>query len=119
MSTPEQSSRIMEFYCKIPFTENTCKINVNSNLTIVEFLEYVDSIIKNNLNINSKYDIILVEMGQPRDELDRPIEPSYDQTLERRYGTIYNMGMSVGFYVRPINPITRDYIRRENYNEFL
>jgi len=113
MTQPE--SREMNVYCKIVYTEITTVISINSDMSIIEFLEYVKNYAKNNMNINSNYDIELVNMGQPGDELARQIEPILNQTIQDVYRTNYNNDQ-IGIYIRPINNISREFVRRNDYS---
>lgn len=69
---------------------------------------------RNNLNINQRYDIELVDTGKPDGELAPPMEPRYDETLLQRYG---HTNQLVTFYARPVHPITREFRRNANYSD--
>jgi hypothetical protein len=116
MDNNTQQVRYFDIYCKIPFTEVTGTFRVQSNMTITQFLEYANADIRNNLNIHSYYAIEVVQTGKPGVELAEAIEPTHEQTLEERYGNIYNAGNLVAFYIRPVNPVTREFIRRVDYS---
>jgi hypothetical protein len=113
MSNTEESSTF-QFYFKIPFTEITTFVEIQKCLTTNEFLEYVNIEVRNNLNINSKYDIEVVDAGKPNGELAYCMEPRYDETLLQRYGNVKTI---IACYARPVHPITREFIRRDNYFE--
>lgn len=112
-----QRIRDFNIYCKIPFTDITGMFTLQSNMTIAEFIEHANTNFRNNLNIHSSYDIEVVQTGNRDAELALPIETTTTQTLEQRYGHIYNAGNIVAFYIRPVNPVTREFIRRVNYSE--
>lgn len=111
MVTPQELNTI-PVYFKIPFTEITTTCVVDANLTTMEFMEYVDVEVRNNLNINSRYDIEIVEVGKPDGELAPCMEPRNDEMLLPRYN-----GSPKAYYVRPVHPITREFVRRDNYSE--
>lgn len=111
-ASPE--TNIISVYFKIPYTELTTVIDVDDSLTTVEFLEYVNVHVRNKLNINSRYDIELVDTGKPQGELAAPMEPRNDETLLQRYG---QNRTHLTFYARPVNPITREFRRNANYSD--
>jgi hypothetical protein len=113
MPTPEESNTI-KVYFKIPFTVITTTRIVSSSLTTNEFLEYVNTYVRNNLNINSRYDIELVDTGKPGGELATCLEPRNDETLLQRYNRVNQV---IAFYARPVHPITREFVRRDNYSD--
>ena len=117
MTTPVL--RNINVYCKICYTDITKEYSVQENITISDFLEFANTTIKPSLNINDSYDIDIVNVGNLVNgdaELAPPIEPRYDQTLGERYRDIINSYKTISFYVRPVHPITREFIRRENYS---
>lgn len=113
MSSSQESTTI-RVYCKIPYTDISTVFQIQNSLTTKEFLEYVNINVRNNLNINQRYDIEIVDTGKPHGELAEPMEPRCDETLLERYG---NTNTLVTFYARPINPITREFIRNANYRD--
>lgn len=110
----DSSQETMEFivYFKIPYTEVTSVNMIKKSLTTSEFVEYVNTDVRNTLNINSKYYIEVVDISKPSGELAEPIEPRNDETLLQRYGDV---NKSIAFYIRPVDRITREFIRRLNY----
>ena len=113
MATPQESNTI-QVYFKIPFTDITTTCVVDCSLTTLEFMDYVNSDVRNNLNINSRYDIELVDIGKRGGELATCMEPRYDETLLQRYN---RMNKVIAFYARPVHPITREFVRRDNYSD--
>jgi hypothetical protein len=110
-SSPETNT--IQVYFKIPYTEITTVVNVEDSLTTMEFLEYVNTNVRNNLNINQKYDIEIVDTDKTGGELAAPMEPRYDETLLQRYG---NTNQIISFYARPVHPITGEFIRQNDYS---
>jgi hypothetical protein len=103
-------NKTIELYCKIPFTETTGIFKIRYNLTISELLEYVNIHVRNKLNIDKSYDIEVVELELG--ELGKPIETNNKQTLRQVYRNINNCFV---FYVRPVHPITKVFIRKNDY----
>lgn len=87
---------------------------VQNSLTTQDFLEYVNIYVRNNLNINQRYDIELVDTGKEGGELAPAMEPRYDESLLQRYG---NTRQTVVFYARPVHPIIREFRRNTNYSD--
>ena len=121
--THTQELRTMEFYCKIPYTEITSTFRVPCDLTIAQFYEYCNNVVKVNLNIHSRYDIELVDIdnnvnGQA--ELARAIELRNNQTLKERYHLNYNNNNNnnnqTAIYIRPVNQTTREFIIQNDYS---
>ena len=117
--THTQELRTMEFYCKIPYSEITGTFRVPCDLTIAQFYEYCNNVVKVNLNIHSRYDIELVDIdnnvnGQA--ELARAIELRNNQTLKERYHINYNNNYQTAIYIRPVNLTTREFIIQNDYS---
>lgn len=110
MTYPQESN--ISVYFKIPYTEPTVSALIRNSLTISELLEYVKTTVRSNLNIDSKYDIELVDTGKPLLELASAIIPSNTETLLQRYGSV----TSVSFYIRPVDPITRQFVSYIDYS---
>lgn len=104
---------IIKVYCKIPFTEISHTFVVQDNLTICEFLQFTNIYLHNKLNINTKYDIELVVVGQPLKEFAPPLESRDSQRLRDKFSNISNL---IAFYARPINPNTREFVRQNDYS---
>lgn len=59
-----QETNTIQVYFKIPYTEITSVVVVQNLLIMREFLEYVNIDVRNNLHINQRYDIELVDTGK-------------------------------------------------------
>ena len=112
MPTP-QDSDTFQMYFKIPFTEITTKQRVPCNITTSDFKLYVNTYIRAILNINAQYYIEVVPIGKPEGELAPFMETRDFETLSQLYNSVNTL---IGFYIRPVNPITREFIRFDNYN---
>lgn len=100
-------------YFKIPFTEIRDTIKLPRNITMTEFLEFVNVELRNILNIHSKYYIEVVETNSSEGEYGPALLPSDSQTFEQRYG---NLSIPVAFYARPVNAETGQFVRQTNYH---
>ena len=109
------ANRTFEFYCKIPYTEITNFIKVDSTLTISQFIDLINSnFIRVYFDINDIYTIEVVEAGNNINgdaELAPALQPS-EETLEEKYGNNYK---SVAFYIRPVYGNDRIFIRTNDY----
>lgn len=108
------SETMYNIYFKIPFTEFTYSTDVPVLLTTEKLIEKVNLSIRSFLHISSKYDIELVDVGQPDGELAPHIEPRDDETLIQRYG---NANRFIAMYVRPVGRVTRHFPRRITYSD--
>lgn len=116
----QMNARTMALYCKVPYTNIYNTFYVQSNMTITEFLEYANINIKTQLEISREYDVEVVQTGNNINgdaELAPAIEPSYDVTLEDKFGEFYNTYKIISFYIRPVHPITREFIWLIEYDE--
>ncbi len=113
MVTPLEVNMVTVYF-KIPFTDITTSCVVDNSLTTLEFMNFVNMDVRNNLNINPRYDIELVEVGKPAGELAPCMEPRIDETLLQRYNGSPKL---IAYYARPVHPITREFVRRDNYVE--
>ncbi len=102
--------KMIEVYFKIPFTEDTKIFKIQNNLTITEFLEYINVYVRNQFNINDNYLIEVVDSDLG--ELGVPIQMNINQTLYERYG---NIKSSLTYYIRPIHPITKLFVCKNDY----
>jgi len=110
------ANRTFEFYFKIPYTEKSNFINIDSSLSISQFIDLVNSnfIKRLHFNINDIYNIELVEAcnnihGDA--ELAPALQPS-EETLEEKYGNNYK---HIAFYIRPVYGNDRIFIRTNDY----
>jgi hypothetical protein len=104
--------KIIEVYFKIPFTEDIKIFKIQNNLTITQFLEYVNVHVRKQININDNYLIEVVDSDLG--ELGIPIQSNNNQTLYQRYG---NIKTSLTYYIRPIHPVTKVFVCKNNYKQ--
>lgn len=115
-----EDTNFIEVYCKIAYSKINDIFNVPKNLTISNFINYANSTIRNRFHIHSRYDIEVIEIGDHTyncpNELIPKMEENHNQTMYEKYGHLYNRNRLMAFYIRPVNPVTREFIRRENYH---
>lgn len=102
--------KMVEVYFKIPFTEITKIFKIQNNLTINQFLEYVNNYVRKQFNIDKNYiiEVVYSDLG----ELGVPIESTNNQILSQMYGT----KSSFAFYLRPVHPVTGLFVCKNNYS---
>jgi hypothetical protein len=76
-------------------------------------LNYVQTQVRNMLHIHGRYAVELVAVDQADGEYAPAIVANDDQTLLQRYGDI---NTPLAFYVRPVNPTTREYVPNADYS---
>ena len=100
---------IHRFYFKMVYTSQTIYYDINLDMSITEFINYVENKIRADLIIDNNYDIEIIEAGQfdninGRDaELAPALEPS-DLTLLEKYENNYKQ---TAFYIRKNTDIFR------------
>ena len=87
-------------------------MKVPISLTIRQFVELSNRILREGLHIHPKFDLEIVETNSDKGEYADAIFPNHIQTLEQRYG---NLSPSVSFYARPVDKETRVFQRDINY----
>jgi hypothetical protein len=103
--------KIIEVYFKIPFTEMTKIFKIKNNLTITEFLKYVNVYVRNQFNINDNYVIEVVDSDLG--ELGVSIQTNTNQTIYERYG---NIKSSLTYYLRPVHSVTKVFVCKNDYS---
>lgn len=99
-----------QFYCKIPYTNITNFISVNSSMTITDFINFINNKKTDYFNIHENYIVEIVESGNNINgdaELGPALESS-DMTLEEKYGN-NNKWNYTAFYIRPIDRETSEF----------
>lgn len=115
----EINSNFLEIYCKIPYSEVRDIFEVPFNLTISQFIEYVNNQVRSKFKINKKFDIEIVEIDNNNkkipNELAPCMKPNNIETLGQRYIKFYKKYHIMAFYIRPVDPISKEFTRFENY----
>ena len=111
---PSQASALFfPVYFKIPHSQISSIFMLQRTLTTTDLQNYVNEEVRNRLHIHARYDIEIVDIDKPGGELAPAIVPNNEQLLIQRYGDI---NVPIAFYVRPVNPITREYVRNIDYS---
>lgn len=89
-------------YFKMVYTCKTINYNIDSNMTIANFINYVKQKIRVDFNIDNNIGIEIVESGQFNNENGRDAELatalySSDITIREKYGNNYK---NLAFYIR-------------------
>ena len=107
---------LYNFYFKIPYTDITYNIDVNSNIKVREFIHLFNGYyMKKCFNIHKFYYVEIVESGNNINgdgELAPALEVS-EKTLKDLYCNNYN---NVSFYVRPT--VCGKFIKSNDYSVY-
>ena len=109
-------SRTLRFTFKLVFTTNVWQLDIDSSMTTAEFITYIneDTNLRQLFNIHEHYHIDIVQTGNLRyrqAELAPPIMVSFSETVGEKYDP-----QTTSFYLRPVHPITEEFIRRDDYS---
>jgi hypothetical protein len=109
-------SRTLRFTFKLAFTTNVWQLDIDSSMTTAEFITYInkDTNMRQLFNIHEYYHIDIVKAGNSmyrQAELAPSIMVSFTETI----GEHFNPN-STSFYLRPVHPITKEFIRRDDYS---
>jgi len=91
------------FYFKTVYTCQTINYDIDLNMSITEFINYVKGKIRVDFDIDNNYSIEIVEAGQFNNENGRDAELA--PALEYSVTTIrekFNNYKQVAFYIRPV-----------------
>jgi hypothetical protein len=110
------------FYFKTAYTCQTINYDINLDMSIENFINYVKDKIRVDFNIDNNYDIEIVKAGNP-DNInghDAELAPALEATnftILQTYGDNYKQ---IAFYIRKINRPLRiiipDYVENDNDN---
>jgi hypothetical protein len=106
------SVAFFQVYFKIPHSQISKVYMLEKSWTITTLLDYVQTQVRNMLQIHARYAVELVAIDQADGEFAPAIVPNDEQTLLQRYGDI---NTPIAFYVRPVNPTTREYVQNIDY----
>ena len=92
------------FYFKLVYTCQTVNYDIDLNMSMTEFINYVKDKIRVDFNIYNNCDIEIVESGQPNNVNGRDAEVASaleysNTTIIEKYGDNYKY---IAFYVRPV-----------------
>lgn len=108
--TISEANYTIDLYCKIPFTETTGTFKIKNSLTTSQLVEYINTQVRDKFNIHNNYyiEVIEVESG----ELGIPIEANNELLRCQGYRNVNDYFVC---YVRPVNPTTREFVRKNDY----
>jgi len=96
------SSDVIEIYVKLAYTCKSINYMIEFNSTVTQMIDYIKSRVRSDLDIDSRFQLEIVEAGQFNNqngrnaELAPALEPS-DITLREKYN---NIPYTIAFYVR-------------------
>ena len=109
------------FYFKTVYTCQTINYDIDLDMSIANFINYVKDKIRVDFDIDNNYDIEIVKAGNPDNinghdaELAPALEPSDTSIREN-----FNNYKQIAFYIRKINRPLRiyipDYVDNDNDN---
>jgi hypothetical protein len=92
------------FYFKLVYTCQTVNYDIDLNMSMTEFINYVKDKIRVDFNIDNNYDIEIVEAGQP-DNInghDAELAPALEATNYTILQTYENSYKNTAFYIRTV-----------------
>lgn len=110
------------FYFKLAYTCQTINYDINLEMSIENFINYVKDKIRVDFNIDNNYDIEIVKAGNPdningHDAELAPALEATNYTILQTYGDNYKQ---TAFYIRKIDRPLRinipDYVENDNDN---
>ena len=111
------SNQTLRFYFKLVYTTKTWNLDINGSMSTADFIEYINKDSMHSLfNIHQYYYIEVVSTNnnhyRDRDsEMEAPIVTSNFDSIAERFSPKTN-----AFYLRPVNSLTREFIRRDDYS---
>lgn len=109
-------SRTLRFNLKLVYTSKTWELDVDSEMTVSNFIIWINEshhIRHSVFNIHDYYFLEIVECGNVANgdaELAPPIEPTHE-TIGEKFNP-----KTTAFYIRPVNQITQQFIRSNDYS---
>lgn len=100
------------FYVKIVYTNISRYIEVNSSMTVMDFIANINTVWRSQFNIHHFYNIQVVATGN-RSNGDGELAPRILPSIETMGNTFDDK--TTAFYLRPVHPTTGEFERRESY----
>jgi hypothetical protein len=108
-------SRTLRFTFKLVFTANVWQLDIDSSMTTADLITWINEPeMRSIFNIHDHYHIDIVQTGNLRygqAELAPPIMVSFTETVGEKFNP-----QTTTFYLRPVHPITEEFIRRDDYS---
>ena len=99
----------MRFIVKIIYSEKTCSIRFGRNCSINYFLKEIINLTRNYFRLDNKYKLEIVETCNYINgdaEIAPALESIFNQTIEKRYGYLYDKDGKITLYLRVIDKDT-------------
>ena len=109
------------FYFKLAYTCQTINYDINLDMSIENFINYVKDKIRVDFNIDNNYDIEIVKAGNPDNinghdaELAPELEPS-DTTIREEFNNYKQIAFYIRKIIRPLRINIPDYVENDNDN---
>ena len=109
------------FYFKTVYTCQTINYDIDLDMSIENFINYVKDKIRVDFNIDNNYDIEIVKAGNPDNinghdaELAPALEPS-DTSIREEFNNYKQIAFYIRKIIRPLRINIPDYVENDNDN---
>ena len=109
------------FYFKLAYTCQTINYDINLDMSMNNFINYVKDKIRVDFNIDNNYDIEIVKAGNPDNinghdsELAPALEPS-DTSIREEFNNYKQIAFYIRKIIRPLRINISDYVENDNDN---
>ena len=109
------------FYFKKVYTCQTINYDIDLDMSIANFINYVKDKIRVDFDIDNNYDIEIVNAGNPDNinghdaELAPALEPS-DTTIREKFNNYKQIAFYIRKIIRPLRINIPDYVENDNDN---
>ena len=109
------------FYFKTAYTCQTINYDINLDMSIENFINYVKDKIRVDFDIDNNYDIEIVKAGNPDNinghdaELAPALEPS-DTSIREEFNNYKQIAFYIRKIIRPLRINIPDYVENDNDN---
>ena len=109
------------FYFKTVYTCQTINYDIDLDMSISNFINYVKDKIRVDFDIDNNYDIEIVNAGNPDNinghdaELAPALEPS-DTTIREKFNNYKQIAFYIRKIIRPLRINIPDYVENDNDN---
>ena len=109
------------FYFKTVYTCQTINYDIDLDMSIANFINYVKDKIRVDFDIDNNYDIEIVNAGNPDNinghdaELAPALEPS-DTTIREKFNNYKQIAFYIRKIIRPLRINIPDYVDNDNDN---
>ena len=109
------------FYFKTVYTCQTINYDIDLDMSIANFINYVKDKIRVDFDIDNNYDIEIVKAGNPDNinghdaELAPALEPS-DTSIREEFNNYKQIAFYIRKIIRPLRINISDYVENDNDN---